>query len=420
MGNQRELLRDLFDGAVQAALPKHTIKKYLPDPPKGRTIVVGCGKAAATMAQAVEKCWEYPLEGIVVTRYGHSVPTERIKVVEASHPVPDAAGMQAALKIQALVSNLTAEDLVIFLVSGGGSSLLTLPAKGITLDDKKVLNTKLLHSGANIREMNCVRKHLSSIKGGRLAESIWPAHCVTLAISDIPGDDLSVIASGPTEPDETTYKDASAILRKYHINQPKSIIEFLNSDNPETPKPGNQIFNNIQSHLISTPQRSLEAAAEIARERGFTPLILGDAIEGEAREVARVLAGITKQVIRHEQPIRRPCVLLTGGETTVTVNGKGRGGRNAEFLLSLAIELNGLAGVWAFAGDTDGIDGTEDNAGALITPDSLERAREIGLDAKQMLADNDGYNFFSKLNDLVITGPTLTNVNDFRAIVIDQ
>ncbi|MDA1332442.1 MAG: glycerate kinase [Proteobacteria bacterium] len=420
MMNQRELLRNLFDAAVKAALPEHTIKHYLPDPPKGRTIVIGCGKAAAAMAKAFEDCWEYPLEGIVVTRYGHSVPTERIKVIEASHPVPDTAGMQAALKIQALVTNLTPDDLVVFLVSGGGSSLLTLPAKGITLDDKKILNTKLLHIGANIREINCVRKHLSSVKGGRLAETIWPAQCVTLAISDIPGDDLSMIASGPTEPDETTAEDALAILKKYHINEPKSIIEFLSSSNPETPKSGNKIFNKSYSHLISTPQRSLEAAAESARKSGLTPLILGDAVEGEAREVARVLAGISKQIVRYGQPIPRPCVLLSGGETTVTVNGNGRGGRNAEFLLSLAIDLNGLDGVWAFAGDTDGIDGTEDNAGAFITPDSLKRAHEIGLDAKRMLADNDSYNFFTKLDDLVITGPTLTNVNDFRAIFIDQ
>ena len=267
--------------------------------------------------------------------------------------------------------------------------------------------------------MNCVRKHLSRVKGGRLAETIWPAQCVTLAISDIPGDDLSVIASGPTEPDETTLTNAQAILSKYRIDGPKSIIDSLASSNAETPKSDNPIFENVHSHLIATPQQSLEAAAAVAKENGFNPIILGDAIEGEAREVARVLAGITKQVIRHNQPVQKPCVLLSGGETTVTVNGNGRGGRNVEFLLSLAIELNGLDGVWAFAGDTDGIDGTEDNAGALITPDTLKRAGEIGLDAKLMLADNDGYTFFTQLNDLVITGPTLTNVNDFRAIVID-
>ena len=321
--------------------------------------------------------------------------------------------------MQALVANLTSEDLVVFLVSGGGSALLTLPAEGISLEDKKILNTKLLQSGANIREMNCVRKHLSSVKGGRLAETIWPAQCVTLAISDIPGDDLSVIASGPTEPDETTLNNAQAILSKYRIDGPKSIIDSLASSNAETPKSDNPIFKNVHSYLIATPQQSLEAAAAVAKENGFNPIILGDAIEGEAREVARVLAGITKQVIRHNQPVQKPCVLLSGGETTVTVNGNGRGGRNVEFLLSLAIELNGLDGVWAFAGDTDGIDGTEDNAGALITPDTLKRAGEIGLDAKLMLADNNGYTFFTQLNDLVITGPTLTNVNDFRAIVID-
>ena len=416
----KKFLNELFDVAINAALPEHTIKEYLPDPPTGRTVVIGCGKAAATMAVAFEKAWDAPVEGVVVTRYGHKVPTQFIEVREASHPIPDEAGMAAAIEIQALIVNLTSNDLVVFLVSGGGSSLLTLPAEGISLEDKKMLNTKLLQSGANIREMNCVRKHLSAVKGGRLAEAISPAQCVTLAISDIPGDDLSVIASGPTEPDETTFNDAQAILTKYRINEPKSIMNFLGADKPETPKPDNPVFKNMRSHLIATPQHSLEAAARYARIRGFTPLILGDAIEGEAREVARVLAGITKQVVRHNQPAQKPCVLLSGGETTVTVNGSGRGGRNAEFLLSLALELNGLDGVWAFAGDTDGIDGTEDSAGALITPDSLKRAGEIGLDAKLMLADNDGYSFFKQLNDLVITGPTLTNVNDFRAIVIDN
>ena len=416
----KKFLNELFDVAINAALPEHTIKEYLPDPPTGRTVVIGCGKAAATMAVAFEKAWDAPVEGVVVTRYGHKVPTQFIEVREASHPIPDEAGMAAAIEIQALIVNLTSNDLVVFLVSGGGSSLLTLPAEGISLEDKKMLNTKLLQSGANIREMNCVRKHLSAVKGGRLAEAISPAQCVTLAISDIPGDDLSVIASGPTEPDETTFNDAQAILTKYRINEPKSIMNFLGADKPETPKPDNPVFKNMRSHLIATPQHSLEAAARFARIRGFTPLILGDAIEGEAREVARVLAGITKQVVRHNQPAQKPCVLLSGGETTVTVNGSGRGGRNAEFLLSLALELNGLDGVWAFAGDTDGIDGTEDNAGALITPDSLKRAGEIGLDAKLMLADNDGYSFFKQLNDRVITGPTLTNVNDFRAIVIDN
>ncbi|MDC1312299.1 glycerate kinase [Burkholderiales bacterium] len=414
-----EFLCELFDAAVDAARPEHTVQHYLPDPPIGRTFVVGCGKAAATMAKAFEEAWEHPLEGIVVAPYGHKVPTKTIEVREAAHPVPDLAGSEAALAIQALISNLNPDDLVVFLVSGGGSSLLTLPAEGISLEDKKELNTKLLQSGANIREMNCVRKHLSRVKGGRLAESIWPAKCVTLAISDIPGDDLSVIASGPTEPDETTFDDARAILLKYNIDSPKSVIKFLAAGRTETPKLNNPIFDNFRSHLISTPQQSLEAAAKMAKEKGFNPIILGDAIEGEAREVARVLAGITKQIVRYNQPITRPCVLLSGGETTVTVKGNGRGGRNVEFLLSLAIELEGLDGVWALAGDTDGVDGTENNAGAVIKPNSLKRAIEIGLDAKLMLADNNGYSFFEQLGDLVITGPTLTNVNDFRAIVIE-
>ena len=417
--DQRQLLRDMFQAAVQAASPEHTIKNYLPEAPRGRTIVIGCGKAAATMAKAFEDSWEHPLEGLVVTRYGHGVPTQKIKVMEASHPIPDAESMKAAVAIQALVKDLNKEDLVVFLASGGGSSLLTLPADGISLEEKKLLNSKLLQSGANIKEMNCVRKHLSLIKGGRLAQTIWPARCVTLAISDIPGDDLSVIASGPTEPDDTTRNDALDILRKYKINEPRSILKYMTDFRSETPKPGNQIFQNASSHLISTPQRSLEAAAKVAQANGYRPVILGDAIEGEAREVATVMSGIAKQVAKYDQPEKKPCVLLSGGETTVTVKGGGRGGRNAEFLLALAIELNGNEKIWAFSGDTDGIDGTEDNAGALVSPDSLARAQKIGIDAKHSLADNDGYTFFEKLNDLVVTGPTLTNVNDFRAIIIE-
>jgi glycerate 2-kinase len=420
MTNHRELLDKLFQSAVAAAQPEHTIANYLPEPPTGRTIVIGCGKAAATMAKAFEDAWTHPLEGVVVTRYGHSVPTKMIKVLEASHPVPDEAGLAAAREIMDRVSGLSKDDLVVFLVSGGGSALLTLPAEGLSLDEKKQLNTALLQSGANITEMNCVRKHLSGIKGGRLAAQINPARCVTLAISDIPGDDLSVIASGPTEPDKTTFGDALAILSKYNINEPASVVEHLVRGLNETPKPGDSIFENISTHLISTPQMSLEAAAKTAKEHGYSPIILGDAIEGEAREVARVHAGITKQVLRHNQPINRPCVILSGGETTVTVRGDGRGGRNAEFLLALAIELNGLNSVSAFAGDTDGVDGTENNAGAIIDPSTLRRAAELNLDSKAMLANNDAYNFFDSLGDLVITGPTLTNVNDFRAIIIDN
>jgi hydroxypyruvate reductase len=414
----RTLLRQLFDTAVAAALPERSIQHFLPAPPKGRTIVVGCGKAAAAMARAVETHWQGPLEGLVVTRYGHRVPTERIEVVEAAHPVPDAAGLDAAKRMLQTVQGLSPDDLVLFLASGGGSALLTLPAPGITLEDKQAINTALLKSGANITEMNCVRKHISAVKGGRLAAAAAPARVVTLAISDIPGDDPAVIASGPTVADPTTFTDALAVIEKYAIREPLSVISHLRAGENETPKPGDARLANSELHMIAAPQMSLQAAADIAQGFGVTPLILGDAIEGEAREVAMVHAGIARQVLRHGQPVKAPCVLLSGGETTVTVRGSGRGGRNAEFLLALGIALDGAAGVWAFAGDTDGIDGTENNAGAIVGPDSLGRAGALGMDAKSMLADNDGYRFFRGLDDLVITGPTMTNVNDFRAILI--
>ncbi len=412
------LLRQLFDAAVAAALPERSIQRFLPDPPKGRTIVIGCGKAAAAMARAVETHWHEPLEGLVVTRYGHRVTTQRIEVVEAAHPVPDAAGRDAAKRMLDMVRGLTADDLVLFLVSGGGSALMTLPAQGITLEDKQRINAQLLRSGANITEMNCVRKHISAVKGGRLAAAAAPAKVVTLAISDIPGDDPAVIASGPTVADPTSFAEALAILEKYQISEPASVLEHLHAAREETPKPGDTWLQGNELHMIAAPQMSLEAAAAIARGFGITPLILGDAIEGEAREVALVHAGIARQVLRHGQPVAAPCVLLSGGETTVTVRGSGRGGRNAEFLLALAVALGGADRVWAFAGDTDGIDGTENNAGAIVAPDTLERARAMGMDAKSMLADNDGYSFFSSLGDLVITGPTMTNVNDFRAILV--
>lgn len=370
------------------------------------------------MAKAVEDHWQGELSGMVVTRYGYNVPTKRIEVVEAAHPVPDEAGRKAAERMLKMVQGLSADDLVLFLVSGGGSALLSLPAPGLTLADKQAINKALLKSGANITEMNCVRKHLSAVKGGRLAAACAPAKVVTLAISDIPGDDPAVIASGPTVADATTFADAVAILEKYHITEPKAVVEHLRAAKEETPKPGDPRLAKTELHMVATPQMSLEAAAEIARKAGVTPVILGDAIEGEAREVAIVHAGIARQVRRHGQPATTPCVLLSGGETTVTVRGKGRGGRNAEFLLALAVALGGEPGICALAGDTDGVDGTEDNAGAMAMPDSLARAAGHNLDAKKMLADNDGYSFFSGLGDLVVTGPTLTNVNDFRAILI--
>ncbi len=414
----RALLRAMFDAAIAAALPDKTLPAYLPLPPRGRTLVIGCGKAAASMAKAVEDHWPGELSGMVVTRYGYNVPTRHIEVVEAAHPVPDAAGQAAAARMLKMVQGLSADDLVLFLVSGGGSALLSLPAPGLTLADKQAINKALLKSGANITEMNCVRKHLSAVKGGRLAAACAPAQVITLAISDIPGDDPAVIASGPTVADATTFADAIEILAKYRISEPKSIVDHLHAAREETPKPGDARLVRSELHMIAAPQMSLEAAAVIALKAGVTPVILGDAIEGEAREVALVHAGIARQVRRHGQPAGAPCVLLSGGETTVTVRGQGRGGRNAEFLLALAVALGGEPGIHALAGDTDGVDGTEDNAGAVLTPDSLARAAQRNLDAKRMLADNDGYRFFSGLGDLIITGPTLTNVNDFRAILI--
>ncbi len=415
-------LRDLFKAGLDAADPRLAVPGFLPPYPKGRTIVIGAGKAAAAMAKAVEENWDGPIDGLVVTRYDHDLPAgekcARIEVVEASHPVPDAAGREAAKRIYEKVQGLTEDDLVLCLISGGGSSLLALPAEGVSLEDKQTINKALLKSGANIIEMNTVRKHLSAIKGGQLAAAAAPAQIVSLLISDVPGDDPDVIASGPTVPDPTTFADTRAILEKYNITPPPTVVEHLIQSTNETPKPGNLCFDNCSMHMISRPQDSLVAAAKLAEEQGITPLILGDSIEGEAREVAKVMAGIARQVANHGQPTQVPCVLLSGGETTVTVRGNGRGGRNAEFLLALAVELDGAADIYALACDTDGIDGSEDNAGAILTPDTLARAEKVGTNAKARLANNDGYGFFEAIGDLIITGPTRTNVNDFRAILI--
>ncbi len=417
----RDLLRAMFNAAVDAALPAVTVPVHLPHPSSGRVIVVGAGKASAAMAKAVEDAWpETPLDGLVITRYGHAVPCERIEIVEAAHPVPDAQGEAAARRILERVSGLSQDDLVLALISGGGSSLMALPAPGLTLEDKQAVNRALLRSGASIDEMNAVRKHLSAIKGGRLAAATYPARLVTLMISDVPGDDPAVIASGPTVPDPTTFADALGILRKYGIAEPQVVIAHLERANDETPKPGDPRLSRAETVMVATPQRSLEAAAAVATMAGVTPLILGNAIEGEAREVAKVMAGIALQVAHYDQPAMAPCVLLSGGETTVTVRGRGRGGRNAEFLLALTIALNGHPSIHAIACDTDGIDGSEDNAGAIATDSTLARAVTAGLDAKAHLADNDGYGFFAGLGDLVVTGPTLTNVNDFRAILIAE
>jgi glycerate 2-kinase len=414
----RTLLRSLFDAAVAAADPLACVPPNLPAPPKGRTIVVGAGKAAAAMAAAVEAHWPGPLGGLVVTRVGHGAPTTRIRVVEAGHPIPDAAGAQAARDILALMQGLTRDDLVIGLISGGGSALLALPAGAVTLADKQGLNRALLKSGARIDEINTVRKHLSAIKGGRLAAAAAPAEFVTLVISDVPGDDISVIASGPAVGDPSTLEDARGILARYRIDVPERVMTHLADPANETPKPGDPRLAKVETRLIATPWDSLAAAAAKAREARYRPLILGEAIEGEARECGIVHAGIARSAARHGEPAAAPCVLISGGETTVTVRGRGRGGRNAEFLLSLALALDGATGISALAADTDGIDGTEDNAGAIVTPDTLARARLLGLDLCSRLDDNDAYPVFSALGDLVLTGPTRTNVNDFRAILI--
>ncbi|MBK7461111.1 MAG: glycerate kinase [Betaproteobacteria bacterium] len=428
----RAFLRTLYDAAVQRALPAHNTAAFLPAPPatsgshQGRTLVLGAGKAGGAMAAAVDALWPVaaPLSGLVVTRYDHVPPAYkarpgRIEVVEASHPVPDAAGQRAAQRMVELTRGLTANDLVLCLVSGGGSALLSMPAPGLTLADKQAVNKALLASGAAIDEMNCVRKHLSAIKGGRLAALCAPARVVTLLISDVPGDAPEIIASGPTVPDASTCADALAILRRYGIELPPAARAGLDSGAFETPKPGDAVFAGHEVHMIATPQQSLEAAAAAARAAGVAAHILSDEIEGESREVGKVHAALARAVARRGEPFAKPCVILSGGETTVTVRQKGgRGGRATEFLLGCAIALQGEPGVHVLAADTDGIDGIEDNAGALVTPSTLARAQALGLKAADFLDRNDAYNFFEPLGDLVVPGPTFTNVNDFRALYI--
>jgi hydroxypyruvate reductase len=414
----RALLRRMFDAAIEAAQPALCVPRHLPQPPRGRLLVIGAGKASAAMARAVEDNWAGDLSGLVVTRYGYDVPCRRIEIVEAAHPVPDAAGLAAAERILQLVQGLGPEDLVLCLISGGASALLVLPLPGLSLDDKQAVNRALLKSGATIREMNCVRRHLSAIKGGRLGAACHPAQLITLLISDVPGDDPVDIGSGPTVADPTTCADALAIVRRHAITVPPNVLQLLESGRGESPKPGDARLAGATTRTIATPQMALEAAAAVAREAGIAPMILGDSIEGEARDVGKVMAGIARQVVTHGQPCAPPCVLLSGGETTVTVRGAGRGGRNVEFLLALGIALDGQPRVYAIAGDTDGVDGTEDVAGAILTPDSLARARGLGLNPGSSLANNDGHGFFESLGDAVVTGPTLTNVNDFRAVLI--
>jgi len=414
-----ELLKAMFKAGVDAALPSLCVPPHLPSHPKGRTVIIGAGKASGAMAKALEDAWDGPLDGVVVTRYGYRLPTERLEVVEAAHPVPDAAGREAARRIFKAVQGLTEDDLVLALISGGGSALLAAPAEGISLEDKQAVNKALLASGATISEMNTVRKHLSAIKGGRLARAAYPAKVVALMISDVPGDDASIIASGPTVPDPSTNADAIAIVEKYGIDLPPAVRQVLETIE-ETPKSGDKCFDKVENVMIATPQASLEAAAAVARDAGVTPVILGDSIEGESRDVGLVHAGIARQCAMRGQPMEPPCVLISGGETTITLKGDGKGGPNTEFLLALAIALDGMENIYALAGDTDGVDGSEDNAGALIYPDTLKRAEAAGISAKAMLANNDPYTFFKGIGDLLETGPTMTNVNDLRLVYIEN
>lgn len=412
--NPGAFLRELFDIAVDAASAHSALPPCLPAQRTKNAVVIGAGKAAAAMAASLEQHWAGELSGIVVTRYGHGEPCNRIEVVEAAHPVPDAQGERVARRTLDAISGLAPKDLVICLLSGGGSSLLALPAPSLSLADKQAINTQLLRSGASIDEINCVRKHLSAIKGGRLARACQPAHLITYAISDVPGDDPSVIASGPTVADHSTAGQALGIIARYGIELSDAVRNWLHDPRSETLKPGDGAFDNSEYHLIATPASALKAAVSAAHQAGIDVVFLGDAIEGEARDVARAQAALAME----RRNSRRPLLLLSGGETTVTVTGSGRGGRNAEYLLAVATELAGTPGIYALAADTDGIDGSEDNAGALLTPDTWQRALELGLDPAAMLANNDGYGFFAALGDLVVTGPTRTNVNDFRALLV--
>ncbi|HEY3658520.1 MAG TPA: glycerate kinase [Steroidobacteraceae bacterium] len=415
----RVLLRQMFDAAIASAQPALCIPPHLPAVPRGRLIVIGAGKASAAMARAVEQHWPGPLSGLVVTRYGYAVPCQQIEIVESAHPVPDAAGLRAAQRMLDAVKNLSADDLVLCLISGGGSALLPLPASGLTLDLKQAVNRALLASGATIGEVNCVRRHLSAIKGGRLAAACHPARVLTLLISDVPGDRPIDIASGPTVADPTTCADALDVVRRYGIELPAAAREVLESGRGESVKPGDPRLAGAAVRIIATPQMALEAAAAVARGAGLAAYILSDAIEGEARDVGKVLAAIAVQVAEHNQPVPAPCVLLSGGETTVTVRGGGRGGRNVEYLLSLAIALGGHARIHALAGDTDGVDGQEEIAGGYAAPDLLARAFGGGFRPREVLADNDAHTLFTALGCSIVTGPTFTNVNDFRAILIE-
>jgi len=419
----RDLVLGSFHAALAAADPLKIVPRHLPPPPKGRTLVIGAGKAAASMALAVEQNWpaEAPLDGLVVTRYQHGLLTNRITVIEAGHPVPDESGEKAAHEILRRVKTLTRDDLLLALVSGGGSSLLSLPVEGIAMAELKYITKQLLTCGAPIQDMNAVRKHLSAVQGGRLAAACR-APVVALVISDVTGDDPTHIASGPCAPDPTTYQDALDVLTRYAIRAPKAVTEHLArgaaGEIPETPKPGDKLFQRVENRVIATAQAALQAAAQFFIAHDIHPAILGDSVTGEAREVAKVYGALAREVKQHGLPWQPPVALISGGECTVTVKGDGRGGRCAEFLLSLAIDLDGAENIHALACDTDGVDGSEDNAGAILTPDSLKRAGKKKLSAGKMLENNDGYGFFSTVGDLVVTGPTRTNVNDYRVILV--
>lgn len=418
--DRRALLRQMFEAAIAAAQPSRCVPENLPAPPKGRLLVIGAGKASAAMAKAFEDAWPGDLSGLVITRYGYALPCNRIEIIEAAHPVPDEAGLVAAKRILDLVADLTADDLVVCLISGGGSSLMPLPIEGLTLEDKQYVNRALLRCGATIAEMNTVRRHLSAIKGGRLAAACHPARVISLMISDVPGDNPIDIASGATVPDPTTCGDALSIIRRYGIELPTKIISILESGRGESIKPEDPRVADCEIRMIATPEMALEAAAGIARKAGYHAHILGTSIEGEARQVGKVMAGLASHNATRKQPFATPCILMSGGETTVTIRGDGRGGRNVEFLLSLAIELHGAAGIYALAGDTDGVDGIEEIAGATFGPDTLDRAHALGLAPRDHLARNDAHSFFQALGESVVTGPTRTNVNDFRAILIEE
>lgn len=416
----KSFLTSVFEAAVAAADPERTIRAHLPERPKGRTVVVGAGKGAAQMAAAFEKAWDGPLQGLVVTRYGYGAPTQRIEVVEAAHPVPDAAGLAASRRLLELVSGLTEDDLVVALICGGGSALLPSPAPGLSLADEIAVNEALLASGAPISAMNLIRKHVSTIKGGRLAAAAHPARVVSLVVSDIPGDNPALVASGPTVPDAGDRAEALRAVAAYGMHLPEAVLAHMRSPAAEAPQPGDPRFARNAVHLIASAAVSLEAAAAESRRQGIEAVILSDAIEGEAREVGSVHAAIAREVATRGRPFARPVLILSGGETTVTLKAKGKGGRNTEFLLSFAIGIAGLAGIHALAADTDGIDGSEDNAGAFCDGSTVARLRAAGVDAKAMLAGNDAWTAFHAAGDLFVPGPTGTNVNDLRAILVQD